>query len=82
MLKKILIKIPFFRNWITCEIRSFDVKILVIEKAGGEYRGLQRDDLEGGEDMMLFDDPSGSTRALKISEVNSEEVKKKLVRFI
>lgn len=78
MLKKILVSIPFVRNWITSEIRTFDIKMLLIERSGGVYRGLQHDDSEGGEDFMLFDDKSGSTKALKISQVTGESIREKL----
>lgn len=49
----------------------------IIEKAGGIYRGIQYT-LEGDENLVLFDDSIGSTKALPISKVTAKNVKRKL----
>lgn len=63
---------------VTKGIRVFALKIAFIQSLGGVYRGLQEDDSKDGEDMILFDDANGSTKALPLSKVTEKNVKAKL----
>lgn len=59
--------------------------ISILEGTGAKFRGIQkgfkRKSGEIEEDRILFDEPSGSTLALKKSEFTKENIKKKMEGF-
>ncbi len=51
----------------------------IVEGAGGVYQGIQKT-LPGDEDLVLFGNAAGSTKALPISKLTEKNAKAKLAK--